>query len=104
MYKNNIYNNPDKFGMVVLDTVYLSEPDYSFDMLAIWKNESGQYFLGTDSGCSCPSPFENFYGIDDLTGPLTAEQAIEEATSLWSNSYGNKYEPEEFASAMSKIV
>lgn len=90
----------DKFEMIV--EVELSEPDYSFDLLGIWKTEDG-YYLSTDSGCSCPSPWES-HTDDDLTGPLTAEQAIEEATSLWSSAYGGGYDPEQFRKDMALIV
>ena len=42
---------------------------------------NGAFYLGTDSGCSCGYAWES-YTDDELTGPLTAEQAIEEVTSL----------------------
>jgi hypothetical protein len=105
MWDNNIYYNPEKYGLELTAVIELSEPDYSFDMLAIWKGESG-YYLGTDSGCSCPSPFEDFNGVEDLTGPLSVKQVIEEATSLWKG--GNRgmgsYDPEGFSSGISLVV
>lgn len=66
-------------------TINLSYPDYAFDILGVDIREDGIY-LGTDSGCSCPSYWEN-HTKDDFTGPLTAEQAREEAMSLWENTY-----------------
>ncbi len=90
----------DKFVWVT--DAELSEPDWSFDLVGIWKTDEG-YYLSTDSGCSCPTPWEN-HTDSDLTGPLTCEQAIEEATSLWKNSYGGGYDPESFAKAMALIV
>jgi len=37
----------------------LSEPDYSFDLLRIYvRRHDGMILWATDSGCSCPSPFE----------------------------------------------
>lgn len=101
MYEN-VYYNPEKYGLEIVMNVELSEPDYSFDYLVIWKGEDG-FYLGTDSGCSCPIPFESYAGVEDLTGPLTAEQAREEAQSLWDDSY-YKYQPDEFAEALSKVV
>lgn len=38
-------------------------------------------YISTDSGCSCPTPFES-HSRDDFTGPLTVEQAVEEFESL----------------------
>lgn len=98
----NVYNNPEHYNLVLLGEVELSEPDYSFDILAVWKGEEG-FYLGTDSGCSCPSPFENYGGMEDLTGPLTAFDAIEEAISLWTGAYGGEYDPASFWDLMNRI-
>ena len=66
-------------------TLSLSYPDYAFNILGVDIREDGIY-LGTDSGCSCPAYWEN-HTKDDFTGPLTVEQAREEAMSLWENTY-----------------
>lgn len=83
---SNVYYDPEEFGLTLLGETDLAEPDYSFDLLAVWKGEKG-YYLATDSGCSCPTPFENYDGISDLTGPLAATDAREEMWSIWMNSY-----------------
>ena len=72
-------------------TIDLADLDYEFDILGVDIREDGIY-LGTDSGCSCPSYWEN-YTKDDFTGPLTVEQAREEAMSLWENTYDDTYDP-----------
>ena len=59
---------------------------WSFYMVDAWKGPDG-FYIGTDSGCSCPMPFEWLRSPDQLTGPLTAEQAIEEITSLGTAAY-----------------
>ena len=68
-------------GVTDLGLIGLSEPDYSFDLAWVLGTPEG-FYLGTDSGCSCPSPFENYRSLDYFTGPLTAEQAIEELDNL----------------------
>lgn len=95
----------DRFdGLIPVAEIELAEPDYSFDLLGIWQAaDTGAYYLSTDSGCSCPSPWES-HTKDHLTGPLTAEQAKEEATSLWTGSYRGPYDPDAFAEAMRLIV
>lgn len=69
-FKPDIYSNPESFGIEKVGEFDLSEPDYSFDIMAIWrrKQEDGTYEYGwlDDSGCSCPSPFETFYSVDDI--------------------------------------
>lgn len=99
---NDVYYNPEHFGLTKIAEHDLSEPDYSFDLLVAWKNGDG-IFLGTDSGCSCPSPFESFGGVDDLTGPLTVDQAVEEATSIKGTGYGAGYDLAGFADFISAI-
>jgi hypothetical protein len=84
-YETNPYYYPEKHGLRKIAEADLSEPDYSFDILAVWADANG-FYLGTDSGCSCPSPFEDYAGRDDMTGPLTLEQALEEATNLRGGS------------------
>lgn len=68
-YDENIYYSPEKYGLSIVGTIDLSEPDYSFDMLVVWKSEQGQFWVGTDSGCSCPSPFEEINDVNELDGP-----------------------------------
>lgn len=62
-------------------TLALTYPAWAFDHLGIDVRPDG-FYLGTDSGCSCPMFWEN-HTEDDFTGPLTAEQAREEALSLF---------------------
>ena len=72
-------------------TIDLADLDYEFDILGVDIREDGIY-LGTDSGCSCPSYWEN-HTKDDFTGPLTVEQAREEAMSLWEQTPDSNYDP-----------
>ena len=72
-------------------TIDLADLDYEFDILGVDIREDGIY-LGTDSGCSCPSYWEN-HTKDDFTGPLTVEQAREEAMSLWEPTPDSHYDP-----------
>lgn len=55
--------NPEHLIAEHLDFVAdvdLAEPDYSFDLLRIYVRKSdGMLLWATDSGCSCPSPFED---------------------------------------------
>ena len=81
----NPYYEPEALGLTKIAEHELSEPCYSFDTLAAWRGPEGVY-LGTDSGCSCPTPFENYGELSDLTGPLSTDQALEEASSLKGTS------------------
>lgn len=75
-------------------TLALTYPAWAFDHLGIDVRPDG-FYLGTDSGCSCPMFWEN-HTEDDFTGPLTAEQAREEALSLFDAANDQEfYDPSE---------
>jgi hypothetical protein len=88
-WENNPVAAPAAYGFESVGSVELNNEPWEFYILAVLKNEQG-YYLTTDSGCSCPTPFEN-HTVDDLTGPLTAEQAREEITSLTELAGGYEY-------------
>lgn len=74
MSDNNIYYDPEKFGLKIFEHIEDDHASYSFDDFVIWERlEDGKLFYGTDSGCSCPSPFED-QGLSDLTPVTTLEQ------------------------------
>lgn len=83
-------------GLVFVDEFDFDNDPYSWSIVAVWKSKNGDFYLGTDSGCSCYSPFEHYSTLEDFTGPLTAEQAIEEITSLRDGGY-YKGDDSEFA-------
>jgi len=49
-------------GLTIIGTLYEPDLSYEFNQLQVWKHEaSNTVFWAKDSGCSCPSPFENYY-------------------------------------------
>ena len=57
----NPHSDYQKLGWEMLE---FSDPDlsYEFDMLCFWKVDSRMVFSASDSGCSCPIPFEDYDG------------------------------------------
>jgi len=69
------YNSPAKLGLTVVAEVELSEPYYSFDIAMVWYHlERDAFYVAQDSGCSCPSPFEDYTSLDQLTGPMNRHE------------------------------
>lgn len=66
-YWSNVSSTPEKYGLTPIGHLYDPWACYSFDDLCVWKHEDGRVFWATDSGCSCPSPFEDCKSLDDLT-------------------------------------
>jgi len=69
----DVYHSPEKFGLELIATVDHGA-SYEFDIFAVWtdnnkdNNPDGQkVYYATDSGCSCPSPFENYDSMETLT-------------------------------------
>jgi hypothetical protein len=67
-YYNDVYNSPEKHGLQIIDSMNLTDESYSFDIFAVWYHaETNRWFYGQDSGCSCPSPFEDFTDESSLS-------------------------------------
>lgn len=62
----DVYSQPEQFGLTLLREIDLYERCYSFDLVVVWWHEDGTIYWGTDSGCSCPSPFEDITSLDQL--------------------------------------
>ena len=68
-YDTNVYYNPQIHSLEIIGEIVWSEPCYDFDLTMVWKSKRGEYWVASDSGCSCPSPFEDYNKIEDLDGP-----------------------------------
>jgi hypothetical protein len=76
----SLYYDPEDFGLTVVGEVEWSEPSYSFNRTVIWRDNYGQLYWASDSGCSCPSPFEWVDSLDQLErgGQFDAIVALQE--------------------------
>ena|SRR3990167_3902905 len=67
----NVYFSPEEFGLVVVVEAEGNAEGYGFDLTVVWKEvKSGKLYWAHDSGCSCPSPFEDYVSVDMLN-PLS---------------------------------
>lgn len=98
------YYDFDKYGFTYIGELDLSEPDYSFDILGVWKSENGMYWISEDSGCSCVSPWENLV-VAELEGPYTADEACKSIEASWRRGESEDgYDLESYNSFISTIV
>ena len=71
-FTNNPYYSPELCNLEIFDSVDTAG-SYEFDIFAIWKKvDDNTLWYASDSGCSCPTPFENIDCLNDLT-PITKE-------------------------------
>ena len=84
----NIFYSPEEFGLEVVGCVDYSDGCYQFDYSCVWRDATGQLYYAEDSGCSCPSPFED-HALDDLE-KVTPHEVAEKLQSR--SSYGGEEE------------
>ena len=101
----DVYYNPQNFGLTVMGDVNWEYEDYSFDFTAVWKHENGSFYMGRDSGCSCPSPFEYVDSLDKLNGPLSVWEVITELNSTVESEFGDPeyINAENYASVIAQV-
>ena len=54
----NVYYDPAKFGLEIVAELD-ADLSYEFDMVIVWRDRAGDLWAAADSGCSCPTPFED---------------------------------------------
>jgi hypothetical protein len=63
----DVYYSPDKFNLEQVAQIDYSDGSYQFDYRVVWRHkDTGKLYTARDSGCSCPSPFEDYVKIEDL--------------------------------------
>lgn len=89
-YESNPYYYPEKTGLVQIGAIDTAG-SYEFDILCVWQHEeSGKLYYATDSGCSCPSPFEDIESLDDMQEITfkTLPKFLSDLDDHVGNSYG----------------
>lgn len=66
-WDNNIYYNPEKWGLVQVASIDWSDGNWQFDLTVVWQHTDGTFYTADSAGCSCPSPFEEYDELSDLT-------------------------------------
>jgi len=71
-FNDNPYYSPEKCNLEIFIDIDTAG-SYEFDMFVIWKKlDDNTLWWDTDSGCSCPVPFDNSDNGHDLK-PITKE-------------------------------
>ena len=82
---SNIYYNPEDFGLKVFAETSNTALDHEFSRFVVWVDKAGTLFYAEDSGCSCPEPFEDIAGIEELGTIIGADglKAFFDALTNW---------------------
>ena len=77
---DDVYYSHDIFGLEKVGEAYEADLSYEFNLFCVWKDASGQLYWAHDSGCSCPSPFEDYTSVAMLDkGTVTQAHAALDA-------------------------
>lgn len=72
---SNIRTDPEDFGLTIAVEADFNG-GYEFDIVILFRNERGEFFLGKDCGCSCPTPFEDVM-LADLRPARSVHDVLE---------------------------
>lgn len=76
-FSENPHYSPKKCGLEQLATFDEDGLSYEYNTMVFWRDiESGEVYCAYDSGCSCPTPFEHFHSLSDLTHCPDVEKAL----------------------------
>lgn len=87
--RDNIYSAPEKFGLTIVDSMSMTKESYQFDILLV-ITDGKNFYAARDSGCSCPSPFENIQSVNKLvhlTGPASLDELVTPENDFFEKNY-----------------
>lgn len=80
-----------------LEMLTYDQPDmsYEFNTLCFWSTDDGRVYSASDSGCSCPTPFEDYEGntLDEVLQNLERIGSVSQGESVfdaWNKDYDNR--------------
>lgn len=102
---DDVYYQPDSFGLEIVAEVEWSPPCYDFDLTVIWVDGNDTYYWASDSGCSCPTPFEDYTSLDSLESG-TKWDAMRYLTDQRNTHYNgdSDYAAQQVANALQKLA
>jgi hypothetical protein len=68
---HNIYYNPENCGLTIVGSLDEHDLSYEFNtLLVVEATQSGKLYWARSSGCSCPTPFEEYFYVSDKENDL----------------------------------
>ena len=99
---SNVYYNPEHFGLEIVAEIEYSSGCYKFDTRVVWKQKnSRKCFTARDSGCSCPTPFEDYH-MGNIE-PLNFQVLRQEVNGELTKEYGSNITAEQAQDFLAKV-
>jgi hypothetical protein len=91
--KYNPYYNPNELALT-LRSVEDEHLSWEFDILAFFATDDGRVYTASDSGFSCPTPFEDYEGEDQkavlqLLERVESGSHAERIFKVWNKGYNS---------------
>ena len=110
----SVYYSQEEFGIKQVAFIEI-QPDYDFDMVVVWQNTfNNELRWGHDSGCSCPSPFEDIgewsqlnklpENLDELKSLIETWKSCRASKDYGSMRYPSLEECTEFLREVEELV
>ena len=97
---SNVYYDPEKFGLTTVGEIDAGG-GYDFDTFVLWRdNGTGRLWWAEDSGCSCPTPFEDVSFADGMHEIHTAAE-LHAALQKWCE---DSYRPDFTAAEIGELI
>jgi len=106
-YDPDLYSQPEAFGLELVGSIDLDNESYQFNILAVLHEPpTDKFYIIQDSGCSCPSPFENHTGREALGEPLTAHETVKRVLDAVAEAseYRYSYGPDDPSDLIAAIL
>lgn len=85
---SNVYYNPEDHELELVSALNQPDMDYSYNTLIVLKHKpTNRLFYAQDSGCSCPTPFDDYRFSADESGVINTN--LNEITEASKNSFQN---------------
>jgi len=84
----NPASEPKSCGLEIIDQLDEDDLSYEYNTIIAWRDtETGRVYVAQDSGCSCPTPFETFEKLSDLTLIAHASDAQDFVRTVNTENY-----------------
>lgn len=71
----NPYYSPEASSLSIVAEIDTAG-SYEFDMVVVWRDAEGKLWAAADSGCSCPTPFDEISYPDGMQ-PVSRWEDVE---------------------------
>lgn len=109
-YDNMVVNNWRDLDLEEVVNIDWSDGCYQFDItLAYYQPSTGKFVWADDSGCSCPSPFEDYTTLDQFeTGTVWQlrnhlYERLQGQLDLFTATFREEHVKGEYLSALEKL-